>query len=56
MTIEDCTFDSYLATDIVDLAEGLGAEYLLIKGCTRPDKLQKIARFAQLKSDQFQQQ
>lgn len=51
LTIEDCCFDSYLATDIVDLAEGLGAEYLLIKGCQRADKLQKIARFAQLKSD-----
>ena len=56
IVIEDCTYDSHIATDIVDLSEGLGAEYLMVKGCQRADKLQKIARFCQIKSEQFQQQ
>ena len=56
LSIEDTARDSHLAVDIVDMAEGIGAEYLQLKGCTRTDKLAKVMRFCAIKSTVHNQQ
>lgn len=45
VSIDDTCIDSPNNTEIVDLAEGIGADYLLVKGCNRVDKIAKIQRF-----------
>ena len=44
-----------MSTEIVDMAIGVGAQYILLKGCQKNEKIQKIYRFAQIKSAQFNQ-
>ena len=50
IVIDDSQVDSYSYTEIVDLAVGLGAQYLNIKGCSKVEKFAKIARFCEIKA------
>ena len=52
IVIDDCQMDSYLFTEIVDLGIGVGAQYVLLKGCQKNEKIAKIQRFAHIKSAQ----
>jgi len=51
MVINDCQVDSPHYTGIVDLAVGLGCQYLVLKGCSKIEKVCKIARFCEIKSE-----
>ena len=55
LVINDCQIDSHQYTEIVDLAIGIGAQYLLLKGCQRIEKFNKVARFCEIKSKQQNQ-
>ena len=48
--INDSQLDHPEYTEIVDLAFGMGAQYLLLKGCCKIEKFAKVARFCQIKS------
>ena len=50
LVVDDSQVDSHLSTEIVDMAIGLGAQYLNIKGCAKIEKFAKIARFCEIKS------
>ena len=50
LVINDNQVDSTEATEIVDLAIGLGAEYQLLRGCSRMEKFAKVERFCDVKS------
>ena len=50
IVIDDCQVDSFQSTEIIDLGIGIGAHYVLIKGCQKNEKLYKINRFVQIKS------
>lgn len=53
LVINDCQVDSQAYTEIVDLAIGLGAKYLNLKGCSKVEKYAKVERFCEIKSEQF---
>lgn len=55
LIIDDCQVDTYAFTDIIDMAIGVGAQYILLKGCQKNEKIQKIYRFAQIRSAQLSQ-
>lgn len=42
VVIQDCQYDTYQYTDVVDLAFGLNAQYLVIRGCTKNEKIAKL--------------
>ena len=42
LIINDNQYDSPEYTEIVDLAFGLGAQYLLLKGCCKVEKFAKV--------------
>lgn len=50
LVIDDSQVDSHTYTEIVDLAIGIGAQYLNIKGCNKIEKFSKIARFCEIKA------
>lgn len=50
LVVQDTEHDRYDSVNIVDLAEGLGAEYLMLKGCTKVGKISKVMRFCEMKS------
>lgn len=50
LTIQDTEQDRFDSVNIVDLAEGLGAEYIHLKGCSKIGKIAKIMRFCEMKS------
>lgn len=56
VVIEDSQYDSHNYTEIVDLSFGMGAQYLMLKGCIKNEKLAKITRFCQIKSGLYAKQ
>ena len=56
LIIDDCQVDSHEATHMVDLAVGMGAEYLNVKGVARLEKISKLIRFCEINSSQFRKQ
>ena len=50
IVIDDSQIDTHNMTEIVDLAVGIGAQYLNVKGCAKIEKYAKIARFCEIKS------
>ena len=55
LALQDCQYDTHESTEIVDLAVGLNAQYLVLKGCTKNEKLAKIQRFLYVKDEQKRQ-
>lgn len=41
LVIDDCTVDTFLSTEIIDMAIGVGAQYVLLKGCQRRRRSRK---------------
>ena len=56
LCIQDTEHDRYDTVGIVDLAEGLGAEFLILKGCTKIGKISKVMRFCEMKSALYAEQ
>ena len=50
IVINDSQIDSPNNTEIVDLGVGIGAEYVLLKGCAKTEKFDKVVRFCEIKS------
>ena len=50
LVIDDSQIDHHCFTEIVDLAVGIGAQYLNLKGCNKIEKFAKIARFCEIKA------
>ena len=53
LIIADSQNDSPQYTEIVDLAVGIGAQYLHLSGCNRIEKFAKVERFCEIKSQQL---
>ena len=50
VVIHDNQVDSHRSTEIVDFAQGLGAEYLVLRGCQKMEKFNKVQRYCEIKS------
>ena len=55
LILNDNQIDSPLTADIVDLAIGIGAQYLSLSGCLKPEKFSKLSRFCEIKSNQLKE-
>ena len=51
LILNDSQIDSPNTSDIVDLAIGIGAQYLVLSGCLKPEKFSKVSRFCEIKSN-----